>query len=154
MILDQILIVLKKFCTILTKFKIVNFGYFGWRNLKKSGVQNFTKNNEFWFIFYQFCYDFDFLLTNFNKMLRFLQNHDFQLSQFCDQIVKIVWRVWCHLVNLTIVTHSQTSPLERSHSSDIDSRKNRHLPHHIDLQNTKTKPSPKFRPSRRRRIRT
>ena len=71
------------------------------------------------------------------------KNHDFDVSQFCDQVVKFVWRVWCHLVNLTIVTHSQTSPSERSHSSDIDSRKNGFKIRQIDLQNTKTKSSPK-----------
>ena len=79
----------------------------------------------------------------FKKLSSFLKNHDFDVSQFCDQVVKIVWRVWCHSVNLTIVTHSQTSPSERSHSSDIDSRKNGFKIRQIDLQNTKTKSSPK-----------
>ena len=144
MILDQILVFLMKFCTILTKLKIVNFENFGWRNFKISRVQNLVKNNKFWFIFRQFCYDFDFLVTNFNKMLRFLQNRDFQVSEFCDQVVKFVWQVWCHLVNLTIVTHSPTSPWERSHSSDIDSWKNDLKTHHIDHQNVQTKSWPKI----------
>jgi len=55
-----------------------------------------------------------------------------------------VWRVWCHLVYLTIVTHSQTSPSERSHSSDIDSRKNDLKIRHNGPQNVKAKSSPKI----------
>ena len=78
----------------------------------------------------------------FKKLASFLKNHDFDVSQFCDQVVKIVWRVWCHLVNLRLVTHSQTSPSERSHSSDMISWKNRVQTRHIDRQNVKTKPSP------------
>ena len=85
-----------------------------------------------------------FSWTNFQNSLRFWQNRDFQFAKFCDQVVKFVWQVWCHLVHLTIVTHSQTSPLERSHSSDIESRKNGFKIRHIDLQNTKSKSWPKI----------
>ena len=97
----------------------------------KDFLMNFIAISIFWW-------------RNFEKILRFLQNHDFQVSQFCDQVVKFVWQVWSHLVNLTIVTHSQTSPSERSHSSDMISWKNRLQTHHIDLQNVETKSGPKI----------
>ena len=82
-------------------------------------------------------------MPNFIKILRLLQNHDFQVSKFCDQVVKFVWRVWCHLVNLRFVTHSHLSPSERSHSPDTISWKNRLQTHHIGPQNVETKSSPK-----------
>ena len=122
----------------------MNFGNFGWRNFKISRAQNLVKNNKLWFIFRQFCHDFNFLVTNFNKMLRFLQNRDFQVLEFCDQVVKCAWRVWCHLVNLTIVTPPQISPSERSHSSDTSSWKNDIKIRHEGPQNVQTKSWPKI----------
>ena len=55
-----------------------------------------------------------------------------------------MWRAWCHLVDLRFVTHSQTSPSGRSHSSDIDSSKNHIKIRHIDHQNVETKSPPKI----------
>ena len=103
-------------------------------------MQNLCKNNEFWFIFGQFCHDFAFLETKFDKMLRFPQNRDFQVSEFCDHVAKFVWRAPNrNLVHLTFVTHSQTSPPEKPHSSNTISWKNDIKIHDIDHQNVETK---------------
>ena len=66
------------------------------------------------------------------------------VSKFCGQVVKFVWRVWRHLVNLRFATHSHLSPSKRSHSPDTISWKNRLQTHHISPQNVETKSSPKF----------
>ena len=102
--------------------KIMKFNYF---------LMNFIAISIFWW-------------QIFEKLSSFLKNHDFDVSQFCGQVVKFVWRVWCHLVNLTIVTHSQISPSERSHSSDTISCKNDIKIRHIDPQNVETKSGPKI----------
>ena len=68
------------------------------------------------------------------------QNFVSKLWNLCDE-----WQLVCHrLVDQTIVTHSHTSPSERSHSSDMISWKNRIQTRHIGLQNVETKSGPKI----------
>ncbi len=133
----------------------LNFMRFWWI-LKSRFLENFddkiekmlecrilSKILKFDLFFNNFVVILIFWCTNFNKLLRFLQNHNFRVSEFCDQVVKFVWRAWCRLVDQTIVTHCHTSPLERSHSSDIDSRKNGFKIRHNGPQNVETKSSSK-----------
>jgi len=50
MILNEILVFLMKFHTILINLKIMIFGKFWWQNWKNVGMQNLLQNDEIWIV--------------------------------------------------------------------------------------------------------
>ena len=131
------------FCYI---FEKINFGFFGDKIGKMFESKICPKQwtfRCFWYILLWFLF---FREQNFEKWYVFhkivifvFQNFLFELSNLCDE-----WQLVCHrLVDLNFVTHSQTSPSERPHSSDMISSKNDIKICLIDLQNVETKSSPK-----------
>ena len=135
---------------ILKHFEKMYFWFFLGTKLEKCWTANLLKINEFSYIFDQFCSDFYFYFFGDKN----LKNVTFSTKLWFHHTQNFVNDLWnlrdehhkfCHrLVDQTFVTHSQTSPSERSHPSDTDSWNNHFQIRLIDLQNVETKSVPKF----------
>ena len=134
------------FWKILVNFENKYFWFVWWQNFKKmlecKFAQNWLNLFCFWLILLRFLF---FRWQNFEKWYIFdkivvfvFQNVVASCQILCDE-----HQTFCdRLLAQTIVTHSQTSPPERSHSSDMISWKNRIQIRLIDLQNVEMKSGP------------